>query len=164
MSTSPNGVSAPVGSAVTELPADRVRARIDLALLPASTAEIAPLTSVSGQSRAQEAIRFGLGIPAEGYNIAVSGESASGRGTAVRLLVNEFAAKRDSAPDWIYLYNFTDPLRPRAASLLRGHGRAAPEGPRPASPTSAARRFRAPSKATPTRTQPHDPRTTRKGT
>ncbi|MBK6661631.1 MAG: AAA family ATPase [Thermoflexaceae bacterium] len=122
MSTSPNGVSAPVGSAVTELPADRVRARIDLALLPSSTAEIAPLTSVSGQSRAQEAIRFGLGIPAEGYNIAVSGESASGRGTAVRLLVNEFAAKRDSAPDWIYLYNFTDPLRPRAASLPAGMG------------------------------------------
>lgn len=116
--TSPSGRGLPVSALLPE----QLRARVPLDQLPESTANVAPLERVSGQARAQEAIRFGLGIGADGYNIAVAGESASGRSTAVRLLVADFAAKRQPAPDWIYLYNFADPLRPRAASLPAGLG------------------------------------------
>ncbi|MCC6386242.1 MAG: AAA family ATPase [Dehalococcoidia bacterium] len=121
---SPQSDQARSHAPIPELPAEALRARFDAGLLPESTNAVAPLESVSGQARAQEAIRFGLGIAADGYNIAVSGESASGRSTAVRLLVSEFASKRAPAPDWIYLYNFADPLRPRAASLPAGTGAA----------------------------------------
>jgi hypothetical protein len=46
--------------------------------LPASTADVAPLSGIAGQSRAVEAIRFGLALEAPGYHIAVSGLPQSG--------------------------------------------------------------------------------------
>jgi predicted ATP-dependent protease len=81
---------------------------------------VEPLKNLAGQSRAQEAVRFGLGITAEGYNIAVSGPALSGRSAVARIHVAEAAAARPPAPDWCYLYNFGDPRRPRAVSLPPG--------------------------------------------
>jgi predicted ATP-dependent protease len=77
---------------------------------------------MNGQERAQEAIAFGLGIDAEGYNIVVSGLSSSGRTTAVRHQVNELASARPLASDWCYFYNFDNAYLPRAAALPAGSG------------------------------------------
>ncbi len=77
---------------------------------------------MNGQARAQEAIAFGLGIDAEGYNIVVSGLSASGRTTVVRRQVTELAASRPPAFDWCYFYNFGNAYNPRAAALPAGSG------------------------------------------
>lgn len=101
------------------LPAKALRLALPVDL-PESTDCIEPLKNVAGQSRAQEALRFGLGIDAEGYNIAVSGPALSGRSTVARIHVAEAAAARPPARDWCYLYNFSDPRRPRAVSLLAG--------------------------------------------
>ncbi len=94
----------------------------DAARLPGSTADIPPLADVLGQERAREAIIFGLRMVPEGYNIAVSGPQSSGRNTIVRMLVAEAAASRPPAPDWCYVFNFSDPRRPRAVSLPSGLG------------------------------------------
>ncbi len=106
----------------TELEPRRLRAAIPPEALPASTREIEPLDRVTGQERAMEAIAFGVGLEAEGYNIAVSGQSSSGRNTAVGNLVHEAATARPPVPDWVYLHNFADPHRPVAASLPPGLG------------------------------------------
>ena len=87
---------------------------------PASTESVEPLRDVAGQARAQEAIRFGLAIEAEGYNIAISGRPASGRSMIAKNLLGEVAAARPTPHDWVYLYNFTDPRRPKAAALPAG--------------------------------------------
>ncbi|MBA4181414.1 MAG: ATP-dependent protease [Anaerolinea sp.] len=99
------------------LTAAQLAARVPLEALPASTDDVAPLEVVTGQERAQEAIAFGVGLDTEGFNIAVSGPSASGRTTAVRLIVTAAAALRTAGPDWCYLHNFSDPHRPVAAKL-----------------------------------------------
>ena len=104
------------------LSAAQLAARVPLDALPASTNDIAPLDVVTGQERAQEAIAFGVGLDTEGFNIAVSGPSASGRGTAVRLIVKAAAALRPPGSDWCYLHNFADPHRPVAAKLPAGMG------------------------------------------
>jgi len=105
-----------------ELEPRSFRAAIPPGALPASTRDVEPLQRVTGQARAMEAIAFGVGLDAEGYNIAVSGQSSSGRTTAVGILVTEAAAARPAVSDWAYLHNFTDPHRPVAASLPPGLG------------------------------------------
>lgn len=89
-------------------------------MLPDSTSGIQATRGVAGQERAQEAIRFGLAIESPGYNIVISGNASSGRGTAASVLLSEVAATRPPANDWCYLYNFDDPHRPLAASVPAG--------------------------------------------
>lgn len=107
---------------IEELRPDRYRAVITREHVPASTREIAPLDHLAGQDRALEAIRFGLDVTADGYNIIVSGPMSSGRNTAVAQMVSVVAPGRPTPGDWFYLYSFADPYRPRAASLPAGLG------------------------------------------
>ena len=105
-----------------ELQATALRAQYPDDRLPGSTAEIDPLQAVAGQTRALDAIAFGLDMHADGYNIASSGPQGSGRNTAVRLLVAERAKDKRLADDWVYLHNFADPYRPRAVRLDAAQG------------------------------------------
>ena len=77
----------------------------------------ASLPGIAGQERAREAIAFGLSLEADGYNIAVSGPPQSGRNQLVREGLSAVAAPRPPVPDWVYVFNFADPRRPRAISL-----------------------------------------------
>jgi len=104
------------------LGADQLRGRVPLDALPLTSDGIEPIEQLTGQARAREAIVFGLGLDSPGYNIAVSGQSSSGRTTAVRHLVDEVAAGREPVSDWCYLHNFSDPYRPRAVALPPGMG------------------------------------------
>jgi hypothetical protein len=90
--------------------------------VPVSTAAIAPLDHVTGQDRALEALAFGLSLEADGYNIVVAGPPSSGRNTAVQEPVKAAASAKPPAPDWCYLYNFSDPYRPKAVSMRTGLG------------------------------------------
>ncbi|AWL11458.1 Putative Lon protease like protein [Saliniradius amylolyticus] len=79
--------------------------------------------SFIGQHRAREALSFGLGINARGYNLYIMGEPATGRFT----LVKEYIArhvKTDQAPDdWCYINNFDDEREPFALRLPAGAGK-----------------------------------------
>jgi predicted ATP-dependent protease len=114
-------VTTAVGEA-TPLSPDQLRAAISPGDLPASTEAVTPIERVFGQQRALEAITFGLGIQADGFNVVISGPSASGRSSAAMLLVSEAAATRPPAADWCYVHNFSDPHRPRAIALPPGTG------------------------------------------
>ena len=88
-----------------------------------TTAELADLQEILGQTRALEAINFGVGIRQDGYNIYALGPSGSGKHTIIRKLLTERSASRNTPNDWCYLYNFQEPNKPRALSFPPGMGR-----------------------------------------
>ena len=76
-----------------------------------------------GQTRAQTAARFGLGMGQADYNLFVLGEVGSGRSSLLQQVMNEVAATRAVPPDLCYLHNFNAPEKPRALRLPTGQGR-----------------------------------------
>ncbi|MCC2615805.1 AAA family ATPase [Aestuariibacter halophilus] len=76
-----------------------------------------------GQIRAREALSFGLGIEAKGYNLYVMGEHATGRYT----LVHEYIAKQvvnvPTPDDWCFINNFEDEREPFVLRLSPGEGK-----------------------------------------
>ena len=76
-----------------------------------------------GQTRAEAAARFGLGMDQPSYNLFVLGEVGSGRSSLLKQAMHEAAAKRRVPPDLCYLHNFDAPERPLALRLPAGEGR-----------------------------------------
>ena len=89
-----------------------------------TTEEVPTLHDVIGQERAMRALDFGLGLPEQGYNIYVLGESGTGRTSIVKARLEEKAKEEKVPDDWCYVYNFHDPDRPRAINLPPGKGSA----------------------------------------
>ncbi len=105
------------------LEADELFTRCDPARLGfQSTDELPPLTSVVGHGRALDAIRFGIGIRRNGFNVYALGASSSGRHSIVRQIVQQKAATESVPPDYCYINNFEDPNKPRALQLPAGRG------------------------------------------
>jgi len=91
----------------------------------ATTAELGDCPiNIIGQDRAQEAIRLGLAVRAEGYNIFVTGLVGSGRSTVVRRLLGEVEADGVALHDLVYVNNFRDPDEPRQLTFPAGQGTA----------------------------------------
>ena len=76
-----------------------------------------------GQQRAIDAIRFGIGMRKDGYNIYVLGPIGSNRHELVKSLVAEEAKARGAPPDWCYVNNFSNPERPHSLRFPTGQGR-----------------------------------------
>ena len=73
-----------------------------------------------GQARAREALDFGLGINAKGYNLYVMGEQATGRFTLVHEYIAKYVQKVLTPDDWCYINNFEDEREPFALRLPPG--------------------------------------------
>jgi len=93
-----------------------------------TTEELEPIAGLIGQDRALKAIQFGANIKSPDYNIFVLGPAASGKTTAVKAHLGPKAADAPAPPDWVYVYNFDTPNRPRALQLPSGRGRALAKG------------------------------------
>ncbi len=85
-----------------------------------STTDLPDLEDVIGQDRAVDAIRFGIGIQQEGFNLFALGPSRSGKRTVVTKAIEKQAAEQPVPPDWCYVDNFDDPHKPSALSLPAG--------------------------------------------
>jgi predicted ATP-dependent protease len=97
--------------------------RCDPALLDfESTVELVDAADIVGQSRALDAVRFGIDIKQPGFNLFVLGEPGSGRHAAVRRLLEAKAAGEPAPSDWCYVNNFSDPNRPRLLRMPPGRG------------------------------------------
>ena len=89
------------------LPVERLVARCDPASLGVeSSAELPELDVARIHGRAVDAIRLGLDIHAEGYNLFVLGDPGSGRHALVRRLLEEARGRGDAPTDWCYAWNF----------------------------------------------------------
>jgi lon-related putative ATP-dependent protease len=89
-----------------------------------STAELDDLTDIIGQERAVQAVKFGIGIRREGYNLFALGPNGAGRFTAVNQLLQRITGDQPPPPDWCYVHNFQDSYRPKALKLPPGRANA----------------------------------------
>jgi lon-related putative ATP-dependent protease len=88
-----------------------------------TTDDLAPIEDVIGQDRAVEAVRFGISIRQEGYNLFALGPSGVGKHSLVRRFLERRAPDEPTPPDWVYVHNFDAPHRPNAMPLPAGRGR-----------------------------------------
>ena len=87
-----------------------------------TTDEVVATREIVGQERGVEALRVGLEIEGEGYNIYVCGAAGTGRSTAVRRLLEELSRERPTPDDICYVNNFKDPDSPKVLYLPPGEG------------------------------------------
>jgi lon-related putative ATP-dependent protease len=87
-----------------------------------TTDELEDLIDVVGQDRAVEAIRFGIGIQRDGYNLFALGPSGTGKRTTIRQFLDQKAADEPVPPDWCCVNNFEQPHKPQALKLPPGQG------------------------------------------
>ena len=78
---------------------------------------------VMAQKRAMHALELGLGMKDHDFNIYVSGQPRSGRTEMIREYVEKLAATEETPPDFVYVYNFKEPEKPRALRLPTGMGK-----------------------------------------
>jgi len=87
-----------------------------------TTDDLEDLDEAIGQPRAQEAVRFGVGIDQPGYNIFAMGPEGMGKRTLVEKRFEQMAANQPVPSDWCYVYNFEQPPIPQAIDLPAGMG------------------------------------------
>ncbi|MGR9087265.1 MAG: Lon protease family protein [Gammaproteobacteria bacterium] len=88
-----------------------------------STDELEDIDVAVGQERAIEAIKFGIRIRHNGYNIFAFAPSGTGKLTSVTELAEHEACRKAVPSDWCYVNNFSNPAKPAAIHLEPGHGR-----------------------------------------
>lgn len=93
-----------------------------------TTAELNGDVGVVGQDRALAAVRFGIGIAQEGYNLYALGPHGLGKYPAVRAFIEQRAATEPVPPDWVYVNNFETHHKPNAIRLPAGRGSAFRDG------------------------------------
>lgn len=88
-----------------------------------TTAQLEDFAQFIGQPRAVEALKFGIDIEREGYNVFALGHSGTGK----HYLVSQFLEKRATSEkvpsDYCYVNNFAEPRNPRILSLPAGKGK-----------------------------------------
>lgn len=73
-----------------------------------------------GQSRALEAIEFGIGMRHRFYNLFLLGSTGLGKHTVVEKVLKAEAAKQPTPSDWCYVNNFNQHHKPLALELPAG--------------------------------------------
>jgi lon-related putative ATP-dependent protease len=85
-----------------------------------TTEELPELQEVVGQTRALEALRFGVGIRQKGYNLYALGPTGAGKHSVVRRLIEQHAVDQPVPSDYCYVNNFEEIDKPRALELPAG--------------------------------------------
>ncbi len=89
-----------------------------------STDTVQVLDEIIGQKRALEAIHFGIGVRAEGYNLYIMGAAGMGKRSSVHQYLDQYSKTQTNHKlvDWCYVYNFHLPNKPIALPLKAGLG------------------------------------------
>jgi lon-related putative ATP-dependent protease len=104
---------------------DTLRTRFDPSQFDfETTADLPAQTQVVGQTRAVEALEFGMSIESDGYNVFALGPPGTGRRELVTHLLEQQAADEETPPDWCYVNNFEEEREPKALRLPAGRGQA----------------------------------------
>ncbi len=112
-------------AAVTPLGPDALYRRCDPDMFAFDTTDdLKTLDQIIGQDRAVEAVRFGIGIRREGYNMFALGPSGSGKYHMVRQFLEDKAAADPVPLDLCYVNNFETSHKPDLLLLPTGRGAA----------------------------------------
>lgn len=107
-----------VGNKPSPLHSDQVSSSISADQFPfTSSAELQPFNGVLGQGRAENAIRFGVGMDRPGYNIYAMGENGTGRSSYIKEYLKEQASQQPAPSDWCYVNHFANPREPKVLEL-----------------------------------------------
>ncbi len=85
-----------------------------------TTAELENIDLVIGQQRALDAVQFGMGMRADGFNVFALGPAGMGKHDVINHILTSEAKNRTQPPDWCYVNNFEQPHKPRALKLPAG--------------------------------------------
>jgi len=108
-----------------ELPPEKLRWSCEVSRVPfATTAEAEPVEGVVGQDRAVRALKMGVELGAQGFNVFVCGLAGSSRGGMIARMVEEIGPRMELAPDRCYVNNFKNSDRPRLLTLPRSRANA----------------------------------------
>lgn len=80
------------------------------------------LNETLGQRRAVEAVKLGMGVQQEGYNVYALGPTGLGKRSIIQQFFEARAAHEPTPPDWVYVYNFKQRHQPNAIQLPPGRG------------------------------------------
>ncbi len=110
-------------SATTALTVEQLYQACDISRFDFNTTDdLNGLNEIIGQTRALDAIHFGIGIRKKGYNIFALGRSGVGKHVVVSQLLAQAASSLSESNDWCYVNNFDQPHKPRAIRLTKGLG------------------------------------------
>jgi lon-related putative ATP-dependent protease len=87
-----------------------------------TTSDLDGANEIIGQPRAVEAIRFGIEIERQGYNIFALGPESAGKRPLITTFFDEKARQEKPPPDWVYVQNFEQEHKPNAIRLPTGMG------------------------------------------
>lgn len=87
-----------------------------------TTADLEDLSEIIGQERAVDAVRFGIGIQREGYNLFALGRSGTGKRTTILQFLDRKATEESVPSDWCYVNDFEEAHKPGALQLPPGTG------------------------------------------
>ena len=105
---------------IDPLPADRLRRRTQLTKREPAQSSTVEFDGLFGQERAREAIQLATGMSAKGFNLFVAAPPGADASAATRTLLEKATAKREKPDDWVYVFNFDVPHKPRAIRLPPG--------------------------------------------
>ncbi len=77
---------------------------------------------IIGQNRAADSLDFGMRVNKSGYNIFMAGESGTGKSTYAENMAEEKSAAMEQPKDILYVFNFSEPEKPRVMRVPAGMG------------------------------------------
>ncbi len=109
---------------ISQLPFKALSVAVDRRIINAALKDEEALNSTFiGQERAREALTFGLGIDARGYNLFVMGQASTGRFTLVKEHIERQVSSLPTPDDWCYINNLEEEREPVALRFAPGGGR-----------------------------------------
>ncbi|MFC4271210.1 AAA family ATPase [Sneathiella chungangensis] len=106
------------------LSASELCRKYDLAALGfKDTSELEDLWEPLGQDRAVEAIRFGIGVRHQGFNLFAFGPAGAGKTETILRYLEPEAAAKPVPDDWCYVNNFAEPDHPKILRLPAGRAK-----------------------------------------
>ncbi|MBS0285805.1 MAG: AAA family ATPase [Proteobacteria bacterium] len=87
-----------------------------------TTAQITDFVEYIGQTRALEALAFGINMRTKSYHLFASAPSGLGKHYFIRHYLDKVAFKEPAPSDWCYVNNFKDPQLPIALEFPPGEG------------------------------------------
>lgn len=75
-----------------------------------------------GQSRALEAIEFGVGMRRDNYNLYLAGSKGLGKHAVMQKILEQYAKDESPPSDWCYVDNYEEFYKPIALQLPAGMG------------------------------------------
>ncbi len=111
---------------ITPLPASRLHATYDPALIPVESSNELKgqaVQRVPYQDRAMKALDLAVNIKVSGFNVYLAGSANLGRSFIVQNYLAPLAKKAPTPPDMVYVHNFADTEQPVLIRMPSGHGR-----------------------------------------